>query len=40
MENARLLDELRQRTIEVAELNRWLEARVAELVEELGSVGG
>jgi two-component system, NtrC family, sensor kinase len=33
MENARLLGELRQRTEEVAELNRGLEARVAEQVE-------
>jgi len=39
MENARLLDELRQRTDEVAGLNRGLEARVAEQVEELGRVG-
>jgi class 3 adenylate cyclase len=39
MENARLLSELRQRTDEVAELNRGLEARVAEQVEELGRVG-
>jgi adenylate cyclase len=39
MENARLLDELRQRTTEVAELNRGLEARVAEQVDELGRVG-
>jgi class 3 adenylate cyclase len=39
MENARLLGELRQRTEEVAELNRDLEARVAEQVEELGRVG-
>jgi len=39
IENARLLDELRQRTDEVAELNRGLEARVAEQVEELGRVG-
>ena len=39
MENARLLDELRQRTEEVAELNRGLEARVAEQVDELGRVG-
>src|SRR5262249_9301009 len=38
MENARLLGELRQRTEEVAELNRGLEARVAEQVEELGRV--
>ena len=38
MENARLLGELRQRTDEVAELNRGLEARVAEQVDELGSV--
>jgi adenylate cyclase len=39
MENARLLDELRQRTNEVAELNHGLEVRVAEQVEELGRVG-
>jgi adenylate cyclase len=39
MENARLLDELRQRTDQVAELNRGLEAQVAEQVEELGRVG-
>jgi adenylate cyclase len=39
MENARLLGELHQRTEEVAELNRGLEARVAEQVEELGRVG-
>src|ERR1700730_17827547 len=39
MENARLLDELRQRTEQVAELNRGLEARVTEQVEELGRVG-
>jgi adenylate cyclase len=39
MENARLLGELRQRTEEVAELNRGLEAHVAEQVEELGRVG-
>ena len=38
MENARLLSELHQRTDEVAELNRGLEARVAEQVEELGRV--
>jgi GAF domain-containing protein len=39
IENARLLGELRQRTEEVAELNRGLEARVADQVEELGRVG-
>jgi adenylate cyclase len=39
MENARLLGELHQRTDEVAELNRGLEARVAEQVEELSRVG-
>ena len=39
IENARLLDELRQRTDQVAELNRSLEVRVAEQVEELGRVG-
>jgi adenylate cyclase len=39
MENARLLGELRQRTDELADLNRGLEARVAEQVEELGRVG-
>ena len=39
MENARLLGELRQRTEEVAELNRGLEARVAAQIEELGRVG-
>ncbi len=39
MENARLLSELRQRTDQVAELNRSLETRVAEQVEELGRVG-
>jgi adenylate cyclase len=39
MENARLLGELRQRTDEVAELNRGLEARVAEQVDELRRVG-
>src|SRR5207247_1079828 len=38
MENARLLGELRQRTEEVVELNRGLEARVDEQVEELGRV--
>jgi hypothetical protein len=35
MENARLLDELRQRTDEVTGLHGGLEARVAEQVEEL-----
>ena len=39
IENARLLGELRERTDQVAELNRGLEARVAEQVEELGRVG-
>jgi adenylate cyclase len=39
IENARLLGELRQRTEEVTELNRGLEARVAEQVDELGRVG-
>jgi adenylate cyclase len=39
MENARPLGELRERTDQVAELNRGLEARVAEQVEELGRVG-
>ena len=39
MENARLLGELRQRTDEVAAMNRRLEARVADQVEELGRVG-
>jgi class 3 adenylate cyclase len=39
MENARLLAETRERTEEVAELNRGLETRVAEQVEELGRVG-
>jgi adenylate cyclase len=39
MENARLLDELHQRTDQVADLNRGLEARVAEQVEELGPIG-
>jgi adenylate cyclase len=39
IENARLLGELRQRTAEIVELNRGLETRVAEQVEELGRVG-
>jgi len=39
MENVRLIGELRQRTEEVGELNRGLEARVAEQVDELGRVG-
>ncbi len=39
MENARLIDELRELTDQIAELNRGLEARVAEQVEELGRVG-
>src|SRR5215469_9981677 len=39
LENARLLGELHERTDQVAELNRGLEARVAEQVEELGRVG-
>ena len=39
IENARLLGELRQRTEEIAELNRGLEVRVAEQVDELGRVG-
>ena len=39
MENARLLNELRERNDQVAELNLGLEARVAEQVEELGRVG-
>ena len=39
IENARLLGELRERTDQIAELNRGLEARVAEQVEELGRVG-
>jgi class 3 adenylate cyclase/putative methionine-R-sulfoxide reductase with GAF domain len=39
IENARLLGELRQSTEEVAALNRDLEARVADQVEELGRVG-
>jgi class 3 adenylate cyclase len=39
MENARLIGELHERTDQVAELNRGLEARVAEQVEELGRIG-
>ncbi|MCP1841959.1 MULTISPECIES: adenylate/guanylate cyclase domain-containing protein [unclassified Bradyrhizobium] len=39
IENTRLLKELRERTDQVAELNRGLEARVAEQVEELGRIG-
>jgi class 3 adenylate cyclase len=39
IENARLLGELRQRTDEIGELNRGLEARVAAQVDELGRVG-
>jgi adenylate cyclase len=39
IENARLLGELRQRTEEVGELNRDLEARVAAQVDELSRVG-
>src|SRR5213075_2733872 len=39
MENARLLGELRQRTEEVAELNRGLEARVADQLAELERTG-
>jgi GAF domain-containing protein len=39
MENARLIGELHERTDQVAELNRGLEARVAEQVDELGRVG-
>jgi adenylate cyclase len=39
MESARLIGELHERTDQVAELNRGLEARVAEQVEELGRVG-
>jgi adenylate cyclase len=39
MENARLIGELRERTDQVAELNRGLEVRVAEQVEELERVG-
>jgi adenylate cyclase len=39
IENARLVGELRERTEEIAELNRGLEARIAEQVEELSRVG-
>src|SRR5262249_21808505 len=39
IENARLLDELRERNEEIARWNRDLEARVGEQVEELGRVG-
>ncbi len=39
IENARLLDELRERNEEIAGWNHELEARVAEQVEELGRVG-
>ena len=39
IENARLLGELRRRTEEIAELNRGLEARVADQVDELERVG-
>jgi GAF domain-containing protein len=39
IENTRLFNELRDRTAEVTELNRGLEARVAEQVDELGRVG-
>jgi class 3 adenylate cyclase len=39
MENARLLGELRERTDEVVNLNRDLEARVTAQVDELGRVG-
>jgi len=39
MENARLIGELHERTDQIAELNRGLEARVAAQVEELGRVG-
>ena len=38
MENARLIGELHERTDQVAELNRGLEARVSEQVEELGNL--
>ena len=39
MENARLLGELRERSDEVVNLNRDLEARVTAQVDELGRVG-
>jgi class 3 adenylate cyclase len=39
IQNTRLLDELRQRSEEIAGWNRELEGRVAEQVEELGRVG-
>jgi GAF domain-containing protein len=39
IENARLLGELHQRTDQITELNRSLETRVAEQVDELGRVG-
>jgi class 3 adenylate cyclase len=39
MENARLLNQLRERNEEIAGWNRDLEARVAKQVEELGRVG-
>jgi adenylate cyclase len=39
MDNARLIGELHERTDQVAELNRGLEARVAAQVEELARVG-
>ena len=39
IENARLLQELQARTAELAELNRTLEARVTEQVEQLERVG-
>jgi class 3 adenylate cyclase/putative methionine-R-sulfoxide reductase with GAF domain len=39
IENARLFNELRDRTAEVTKLNRGLEARVAQQVDELGRVG-
>ena len=39
IENARLFEELRHRTAELAELNQTLEARVSEQVEQLERVG-